>query len=158
MKAQEEYAGRLLHVRVNEPSEPSSGAIVRWKSAVWPFEMVWLDEVTQGATLLPKQRAKSKPIPESASGVPAGSTLSLTVSVPLCVPALAGANSRATVQLAPTPSVVPQVPGIFRKPVEATIVRFCRLFTLSGLVIVTVLALLVKPTPVCAKVNGLGWN
>jgi hypothetical protein len=75
-------------------------------------------------------------------------TLSLTVRLPLCGPAMVGANSTTAVQLAPAASVEVQVVLTSRKPVEAARVRLRRLVTGSGLVMVTMLALLVRPTPV----------
>ena len=91
---------------------------------------------------------KSKPMPDSGTNAPVGSALLLTVRLPLCAPALAGANSTTAVQLAPAASV--ERAGVAHQP-EARRDReskAARLFTLSGLVRVTVTGLLSRPTPV----------
>jgi hypothetical protein len=121
--------------------------------------MVLADEVTQGATLFPKQRAKSKPIPESASVEPAVSTLSLTVRVPLCVPALVGANSTPTVQLAPAASVVPQVlPEASESPSRPRNRQAAQAGHRIGIGDRHRAGAAGRAHPVCAKVSGLGWN
>lgn len=122
--------------------------------------IVWLEVVAQGVVLLPMHSLKSKPVPESASVEPAVNALSLTVSVPLRAPALAGVKVKPAVQLAPAASVAPQVvlARLNSAAGEGVSVRLLRLVTLSGLVMVTVLTALVTPSPVCAKTSGLGWK
>ena len=84
--------------------------------------------------------------------------LLLTVRLPVCGPAFTGAKAINAVQLAPGPSVVTQVVLTNWNPAVTASDRLVRLFTLSGLVRVTVLLPLVWPTPVCRKVSRLGWK
>ena len=94
-------------------------------------------------------RAKSNPIPDRGTNAPVVSELLLTVRLPLCAPGLVGANWTAAVQLAPAANVVGQVVLASLKPAVTPIVKLPRLFTLSGLVRVTVTGLLNMFTPVC---------
>src|ERR1035437_4033425 len=111
--------------------------------------MVWLDE-PEGA------RPKSNPLPDSGTNAPEVNAMLLTVRLPLCAPGLLGANSTRAVQLAPAASVEVQVVLTSRKLAVTPREKLPRLFTLSGLVRVTVTGLLSRPTPVCGKAIRLG--
>src|ERR1039458_1602999 len=111
--------------------------------------MVWLDE-PEGA------RPKSNPLPDRDTNAPEVNAMLLTVRLPLCAPGLVGANSTRAVQLAPAASVEVQVVLTSRKPAVTPREKLPRLFTLSGLVRVTVTGLLSRPTPVCGKAIRLG--
>src|SRR5271157_214593 len=91
---------------------------------------------------------KSKPIPDKGTNAPVGSALLVTVRLPLCAPALKGANSTTAAQLAPAASVEPHVVLTSRNPAVTATEKLPRLFTLSRLVSVTVTGLLSRFTPV----------
>ena len=103
--------------------------------------MVWLDE-PEGVI------AKSKPMPERGTNSPVGSALLATIRLPFCGPGVVGANSTTAVQLAPAASVEEQVVLTSLKPAVTDRAKLFKLFTLSGLVSVTVTGALVRPTPI----------
>ena len=103
--------------------------------------MVWLDE-PEGVI------EKSKPVPDRGTNAPVGSALLVTIRLPFCGPGVVGANSTTAAQLAPAPSVEEQVVLTSRNPAVTARAKLPRLFTLSGLVMVTVTGALIRPTPI----------
>ncbi len=99
---------------------------------------------------------KSKPFPESGTDVAVATELLLTVSAPVCAPALVGANSTAAVQLRPGPSVAPQALLMSTKPPETASVKLLRLALMPVLVTVIGVAALTDPTFVFEKTIALG--
>src|SRR5271166_2755647 len=99
--------------------------------------MVWLD-APEGFI------EKSKPMPDKGTNSPVGSALLVTIRLPLCGPGVVGTNSTVAVQLAPGASVEEQVVVTIRKPAVTASAKPPRLFTLSGLVKVTVMGALIR--------------
>jgi hypothetical protein len=102
---------------------------------------------------------KSNPVPWSGTDAPVGSVVVVTARKPVCAPAAVGANTTPVVQLNPGPSVAAQVLLASWKLAgtpNATLVRAVRL---PVLVTVTVVGLLVWPTPIVGKltVAGVTW-
>jgi hypothetical protein len=126
------------------------------ESAVWPAAMVWLEVVTQGGPPLPKQKVKSRLIPESGTEAPVGTALLVTVRVPVWAPALVGANSTPAVQLSPGASAVGQVLLTSWKPAVTASARLFRLADIPVLVTVTVVGVLIEFGAVVAKTIAVG--
>ena len=99
---------------------------------------------------------KSNPIPLSGIDAPVVTVLLVTVRLPICAPAAVGANSTPAVQLNPGPSVAAQVLFTSWNPDGTASARPLRLVTVPELVTVTVVELLVWPTPVVAKLIVAG--
>jgi hypothetical protein len=102
LNMQSAFAGGVPHWNANVPCDPASGVITIVKLAVCPLETVWLVEPFAVTV-------KSKPIPVSDTAAEADAVLLVTLKLPDCAPALVGANTTPTTQLAPAASVVPQV-------------------------------------------------
>src|ERR1700721_2383274 len=102
---------------------------------------------------------KSNPVPVSGIVAGAPSRALETVRVPLAGPAAVGANSTPTVQLAFGASAAVQLLLTSAKPVEAATLMLESVLVGSVLVMVTLVGLLVSPTPVTGKVmeDGLNW-
>jgi len=99
---------------------------------------------------------KSNPVPDSGTVAFAPSALDAIVSVPVCAPELIGANATLTVQFAPAASAVPQVLPVNLNPVLAVRTRLSSETDVLVFEIVTVVALLVEPTPVVGKATCAG--
>ena len=78
------------------------------------------------------------------------------VRLPEADPALCGANSTPTVQLAPAPRVAAQVFSTSVKPTGAVSVRPLTLSTVPSFVNVSVVGELLCPTPVAEKLIEAG--
>jgi hypothetical protein len=114
-----------------------------------PLTTVRLDEPEATAV-------KSKPIPERTTVASLLTVLLLMVRFPVCATALVGTNVTPAVQLACGSSEDPQVLFTNWKPVGTVRTRRSKLFTVPELVTVTVVELLVAPTPVVAKLIDAG--
>ena len=99
--------------------------------------------------------------PEPVSGIVAGAlSMALeTVRVPLAGPAAVGSNSTPTVQLVFGASAAIHALLTTSKPVEAATLMPESMLVGSVLVMVTMVGLLVSPTPVTGKAieDGLNW-
>ena len=141
-------AGNEPHANANVPDEPFSGVRVSLNCVACPLAADWL----LGATVV---QVKSNPMPESATCAAAGKSLLVTLSVPFCCPAAAGAKATLAVQLTPTASELAQVVPVMANPALALSARLPSA-TPPVFVTVTVCAVLVIPTPVEANVNSAG--
>jgi hypothetical protein len=99
---------------------------------------------------------KSRLIPESGTDAPAATALLVTVRVPVCAPALVGANSTPAVQLSPGAKAVGQVLFTTWKPAVTASARLLRLADIPVLVTVTVVELLIALGAVVAKTIAVG--
>ena len=132
-------------------AEPLEGVRFSVKVAVCPLATVWL--------LVPVVAAvKSNPIPVRGTVATVANTLLARLRLPVCAPALAGANSTPTLQLAPAASDVPQVFCASVKPGDTVRARSASATAPLEFVTVTVTAVLVVPTPVTGKLTCAGSN
>ena len=119
------------------------------KLAVWPLATVWLEE-PEGAS------EKSKPIPARGTKAPAVRALLETVRLPVCAPAFAGAKATAAVQVACGASEAGQSVAVNWKPGETASARLFKPSVRLGLVRVTAMGLLTRPTAVWGKLMRMG--
>jgi hypothetical protein len=99
---------------------------------------------------------KSNPVPDSGTPALAASALEEIASEPVCAPAFAGANSTPTVQFPPAASDVPHVLAVNLKPSLAVNAKLSNETVALVFEIVTVIGLLVEPTPVTGKLTRAG--
>jgi hypothetical protein len=101
---------------------------------------------------------KSNPVPDSGTVASAVKTLDAIVSAPVCGPEFIGTNATPTVQLAPAAREVPHELAVNLNPALAARDRFSSETAELVFETVTVLGMLVAPTPVMGKLNWAGCN